>query len=253
MAKKKLRSSHLHPQFSAAVKEFGLKFLKSQSITHRGNRGTAREEALLEFLSQNLPNRYSVAEGEITDLAGKSSPQMDIIIYDGIEDTPFKSGSSVILAAEAALVTIEVKSKISAQEILKSIEAAKKLRELRPFNKSLAGSDIQAEPSDAGQARYFHCVFAYDSDLTKDNWLSKEFGRIQEACESDHLIDAVYVLERGLIQMNGKKGREEDDDGGAISNLYFSILNFVQREGKRRKQTPYELYTKPQKNAWTEL
>ncbi len=253
MPRKKPRSRHLNPKFGAAVKELGLEFLKSQSITHRGNRGTAREKALMNFLSENLPDRYSVVEGEITDLVGQSSPQRDIIIYDGVEDSPFKSGNSVILAAEAALVTIEVKSKITAEEITKSVRAAKKLRKLKPFGKPLAGSDIQTRSSGAGQARYFHCMFAYDSDLTKDNWLSKEFGRIQKACGSDHLIDAIYVLDRGLIQMNWKKGCEEDGDGGAISNLYFSILNFVQREGKRRKQTPYERYTKPRKNAWTKL
>lgn len=254
MAKKKIpRTPFLNPKFSAAVKEFGIALLKSQSIKHRGNRGAAREKALSEFFIQNLPDRFTVTEGEITDLLGSTSPQMDLIFYDKSRDFPFNTDGSDILAAEAALVTIEVKSKITNTEILKSVKAAKSLRRLKPFGKPLAGSDVENKLNKSGGARYFHCIFAYETDLIPENWLFKENDRIQKASGGEHLIDAIYVLGSGLIQLTHSKGREEDEDGGAITNLYFSILNFIQRESRRRKETPYERYTQPQSKAWTSI
>lgn len=114
MPKKKLpRTPYLNPQFGAAVKDFGLSFLKTQSINHRGSKGTAREGVLGDFFREQLPGRYSVTEGEVVDLHGHTSPQLDLMFYDASVDFPFRTEGADILAAEALLSSIEVKSKLT--------------------------------------------------------------------------------------------------------------------------------------------
>jgi hypothetical protein len=254
MGRKKLpRTPYLNSRFGSAVKEFGLAFLKTQAINHRGNRGSAREGALGQFFRTQLPGRYGVTEGEVVDLSGQASPQMDLMFYDSLEDFPFSTEGVDILAAEALLATIEVKSTLSMAEIAKSVVAARKLRKLRPFGRALAGNDVNDEEGERKVARYFHCIFAYGSDLTEDNWISKEADRLSSACSGDYLFDLVYVLDRGLIHVDHRIGRQEDEDGGAITNFYFSILNFIQREAARRGRTPFERYDQPAAGAWEKL
>ena len=254
MAKKNLpRTPYLNPQFGAAVKDFGLSFLKTQSINHRGSKGTAREGVLGDFFREQLPGRYSVTEGEVVDLLGNPSPQLDLMFYDASVDFPFRAEGADILAAEALLSSIEVKSKLTKAEIEKSVIAARKLRKLKPFGRPLAGNDVSAEETSKKAARYFHCLFAYETDLAASNWLKNEADRLTSACGSEHALDMVYVLDRGLIHVDHAIGRLEDSDGGAITNFYFSILNFIQREAGRRDGTPFERYTQPAKNVWIKV
>ncbi|MEL6953648.1 MAG: DUF6602 domain-containing protein [Pseudomonadota bacterium] len=251
--KKLPRTPYLNPQFGAAVKEFGLSFLKTQNVLHRGNKGSAREGVLGNFFRQQLPGHYSVTEGEVVDLQGNSSPQLDLMFYDSLVDFPFRAEGADILAAEALLSSIEVKSKLTKAEIEKSVTAARKLRNLKPFGRPLAGNAVSSKASSKKTARYFHCLFAYETDLAASNWLKQEAGRLSSACGSDHVLDLVYVLDRGLIHLDHGIGRLEDSDGGAITNFYFSILNFIQREAGRRERTPFERYTQPAKNAWAKF
>lgn len=254
MPKKKLpRTPFLNNQFGVAVQEFGLSFLKTQSIVHRGSKGTAREGALGNFFCKHLPGRYSVVGGEVLDLNGRTSPQMDLMFYDASVDFPFRAEGANILAAEALLSSVEVKSRLTKVEIEKSVAAARKLRTLMPFGRKLAGKDVDSVKSSKRAARYFHCLFAYETDISSENWLEKEADRIFSAGGSEHALDLVYVLDRGLIHVDHRIGRLEDTDGGAITNFYFSILNFIQREAGRRERTPFERYTQPAKNVWIKL
>ena len=65
--------------------------------------------------------------------------------------------------------------------------------------------------------------------------------------------DGYYILNRGLLNIAANIGMPEDANGGAITNFYFSILNFVQRESKRRKATPYYHYVTHQNRSWSKL
>ena len=243
MAKHKtLRNAYLNARFAASVKEFGLALIKTSNVGHTGSKGRAREVALLKFFQDRLPERFSVVEGEAVDPSGNTSPQMDLMFYDRSVNFALSADASFVLPAEALLATIEVKSQLNVTEIQKSVTAARKLRKLRPFDKALAGPDVgQPGPE---RCRYFHCVFAYSSNLTTD-WMHAECARLAGACQDEHLIDFVYVLEKGLVHLTSHMVRPEDKDGGAITELYFSILNFIQREAGRRKSVPLDRYTKP--------
>jgi hypothetical protein len=69
----------------------------------------------------------------------------------------------------------------------------------------------------------------------------------------EHLVDTVYVLNRGLLNLTNDRGRLEDADGSAITSFYFSLLNFIQREGGRRSDTPYSEYASLLGGRWESL
>jgi hypothetical protein len=230
-------------RFRGALIRFGADLLETSEIKNTSIKGTKREDAFRKFWAERLPQRYGVAAGEVVDQLNSSGPQLDVLVYDRTRDFSFSDGDIHILPAEALLASIEVKSKLDANEVAKSCKAAKKLRALCPFRAPLGGRDIGATTNQPRQARYYHCVFAYDTDLAQTNWIKTEARRFHSHENgNEHLIDAVYVLRRGLLNLGHKSGRTEDEAGGAITSFYFSLLNFIQREGARRQNTPYHDY-----------
>ena len=180
---------------------------------------------------------------------------MDVLVFNQTRDFSFSDGDVHVLPAEALLVSIEVKSKLDANEVKKSCDAARKLRALKPFKLPLSGRDFGKLPAKGEtRARYLHCVFAYDTDLVESTWLKSEAQRfIANGTQAEHLIDNVYVLNRGLLNLNNNVGRLEDASGSAITSFYFSILNFVEREGGRRPETPYHDYASLLSGKWVSL
>jgi hypothetical protein len=241
-------------RFAAALNHFGATLLETSAVGHSGIKGTKREDAFRLFLEQRLPRRYGVASGEVVDQLNTVGPQLDVLVFDQTRDFSFSDGNIHILPAEALLVSIEVKSKLNANEVEKSCNAARRLRALRPFKLPLAGNDIGTGNESKTLARYLHCVFAYETDLVEPTWLQSEAKRFRAYCANgEHLIDNVYVLNRGLVNLNHNRGRLEDSNGSAITSFYFAILNFIAREGGRRKDTPYQEYASLLSGAWASL
>jgi outer membrane PBP1 activator LpoA protein len=56
--------------------------LANQSITHSGELGAVNEQSFIDFLWQNLPQRYAVNSAIILNSEGKSSDQIDVVIHD---------------------------------------------------------------------------------------------------------------------------------------------------------------------------
>jgi len=251
--KKLPRSPYLNARFAAAIDRFGADFRASAGINHTGIKGGEREQSVIRFLEERLPDRFCVATGEVVDLNGNTGPQLDVLIFDRYADFAFTSGCSSILASEALLASVEIKSKLNSGEIEKCVGAARKLRQLRPHDRELGGPDIGVQQDGTKKARYMHCVFAFDTDLSESNWLEREVQRFDANMKGEHLIDATYVLGRGLINFSHRRARLEDNAAGAISSFYFSLLNFAMREADRRKPTPYDRYVTHSSKSWSKI
>jgi hypothetical protein len=257
MAKDPLRNPHAIPVFAdaflATMQEFKAAIIRTRNVHHKPTMGTMRESPLAKFFTTRLPTIYGVTSGEAIDLENQPSPQLDVLFFDRTRNFPFISEHSVVLPAEALLASIEVKSKLTAGEAIDSLEAARKLRRLRPFKNSLGGSDIKDPRKSKRQARYFHCVFAYETDLVERQWSKHEFDRFSRASE-DNEIDVVYVLGRGLIQLReGKVVLEDEHTAHALTIFYFGILNFLDRESRRRGATPYSSYASKMGGNWRKI
>jgi len=155
-------------------------FEKSAQTGHRGLKGDARAEKIADFLRRRLPIGYRVAcKGEVVDYLDHRSGETDIVIFDQVRN-PVLSEDPLWIPAESLLAYIEVKSVLTKEEIRKSYLAAQKLKALRPFRRSFdladAGNGASGPADDP--IRCFRTLFAYASDLTVEDWLSKEWDRI---------------------------------------------------------------------------
>lgn len=256
MARDPLKKGHAVPVFTnafrATMQELEAAVVRTKNVKHTGTKGSMRESKLAEFFKDRVPSIYNVTSGEVVDLENRSSPQLDVLIYDQTRNFPFVSDQAAVLPAEALLASIEVKSTLTAGEATKAVKAARALRQLKPFKKPLAGPDIKNASKAKRSARYYHCLFAYDTDLVEKNWPHNEYRRIiSKYNKGEHCIDIVYVLGRGVINMTeGKFFGETKGEAKALTIFYFSILNFLDRESRRRDATPYSSYATKMGGDW---
>jgi hypothetical protein len=239
-------ASVFEKRFEAALSRFAANLLETAPIEHQGLKGKGREHSLATFFEDRLPGKYGVTSGIVVDAYNAQSPQLDVLLFDQTRDFAFSTAGEEgisVLASEALLASVEVKSRLTTQELEKSCIAARRLRALRPFRRKLIGADVGEENGSAKRARYHHSIFAFATDLTDSEWLRKEATRLRSYENTgEHLIDAIYVFKRGLINPTSDRGMCENETGAAIAAYYFSLLNFIQREGGRRAPTPYGDY-----------
>ena len=58
------------------------KFKRNRKSTHNGKLGEANEQSFIKLLREYLPKRYAIDSGIIIDSQGKTSDQIDIVIFD---------------------------------------------------------------------------------------------------------------------------------------------------------------------------
>lgn len=76
-------------------------------------RGAARELVVAEFFQANLPQSVSFPTGEIVDVRGQRSGQMDIMIIPAAVPRFTLSGTNVIALAAGVVGAVEVKSNLT--------------------------------------------------------------------------------------------------------------------------------------------
>jgi hypothetical protein len=218
--------------------------------------GDGRETAVAAFLQQQLPSRYRVARGEVLDTGGKQSGQTDILVYDASNTAPLLTHGDglVLMAAEALLATIEVKSRLTNAEMTKSLLGVKNLRSLRPFGSPWGLARTNGAPATDGLANFFSTVFAFDSDLSKSGWPKNELSRVRRCSTTTDVpnqwLDRVVVLSRGMIIPSEGRVATFPDDRNVLGLWFFNLMNFLARESARRAPFPWNHYENAGAASW---
>jgi|SRR5690554_1737031 len=244
-------------KFEEAIHNFSGAFIGSKEFQHSLTKGEQREIPLKNFLSKALPSNFEIKSGEVVDCFNSSSPQLDVMIYDKSKTIEFFNTDAVIIPAESLLVSIEVKSKLNKEETKKILRNANNLKKLKPFKKKPALKK-RDDDNKAAHCRYFHCVFAYETDFKNDDWAKSEFDRFKEVAKETKTnlksIDRIYVAKKGLINPVAEQGVNEAEGEVRTLMYFFShMLNFAMRENGRRAPVPYELYAGRQSKGWKSL
>lgn len=240
---------------SRAEDDLWTDFERARELQQSGDIGSAREGALGSFLARQLPGRFVVADGEIIDATGNQTGQTDLVIYDGSNARPLQvfPGGKVLLAAEALLATIEVKSNLTEPEVDKSIKGIKKIHRLRPWGEQWV-PPRQGEDAEDRLARVFTSVFAYRSSLTADPWDERELGRLRSRarhCQCPvEFVDRLVVLNRGMVLPAAGRVAQPGEERGVLGLWFFSLINFLAREVERRKPFPWERYEARPPKIW---
>ena len=103
-----------------------------RSITHDPTMGDAVEDSWIALLRNYLPNRYCVAKAFAIDCEGKTTDQLDCLIYDA-HFTPalFGKDRHLYVPAEAVYATFEIKQTVNAEYLKAAALKAGSLRSLR--------------------------------------------------------------------------------------------------------------------------
>jgi hypothetical protein len=243
-------------------------FVKSTKTVHNGLKGDARASSVADFLRKRLPSGYGVeCKGEVVAYLDQRSGEIDVVIYDRVRNAVL-SEDPLWVPAESLLGFVEVKSTLTVDELRKSFLAAKKISSLRPFkrNFTLAGpgrSKHRASDSvpDAGEVpgslRCFRTIFAFGTNLSDVDWLTKEWERIQAVTKEigckPTLIDRVLVLNRGMINPPSVSGTDSFESSSAFQQWFINLANFLARENGRRPPVDWQIYTRKHQPGWKTL
>jgi len=177
---------------------------------HPVHKGTAREAFIKEFLLGHLSERVGIGNGEIIDANSKPNEkrnQIDIVLYK--RDYPKINFATDIqgFLAESVVATIEIKSKLTFDELKMAVQAAHNVKSLQR-NIITAFSDGFQSPS------ILSFVVAYDGPASMDTvyeWLApihNDLGiNYPSMCMPSELhasvaipsLDGIFVLGKGFI------------------------------------------------------
>ena len=108
--KKFLQEAFYHEQLALLQKLV----LAEKSITHQGKRGDVTERHFITTLRAYLPKRYAVDSAIVIDSDGKTSDQMDVVIYDPqYTPTLLDQHDHKYVTAEAVYAVMEVKPTVN--------------------------------------------------------------------------------------------------------------------------------------------
>jgi hypothetical protein len=117
----------------------------ARTITHDGKRGDVTESDWLRVMRGYLPNRYAVESGIVIDSTGKTSDQIDIVIFD-MHYTPvlLTREANRYIPAEAVYAVLEAKPVINKQLLEYAGAKAASVRALLRTSVPITHSDVVA-------------------------------------------------------------------------------------------------------------
>lgn len=180
----------------------------ARCIVHPGEKGQINEKTFRDFLIKYLPKSLEVSTGIVIDTKGGRSKQLDIIISDASKTPVFYEkvdGDKKIriVPIECVYAIIEVKTRLTNQEINDCLENMKSVKTLEKKAYVLPPQNLRinikqySKEWEIWPVNYY--VFAYEGDNLQKllNYLS---GKFEENHLPVHLrIDSICILNRGLI------------------------------------------------------
>jgi hypothetical protein len=102
-------------------------------IPHQGEKGRENELSLARVLERLVPSRYGIGSGLLIDAQGGFSKQMDIVIFDQVDEPAFLAQTNQLLfPVENVRACIEVKTTIDSTAIKDAKEKRASIRTLAP-------------------------------------------------------------------------------------------------------------------------
>lgn len=164
------------------------------NMTHKGLKGQLREILIRDLFRPLLPADVGVASGQIISSDDRQSREQDVVIFDKRILPPILlEQARGIFPIESVLYAIEVKSRMTANEMKKSHRSA---TEVMQFRYQSGDYDDFDRPTDHIVEKVISCVFAFDTDLISEG--KNETHRYDEIRGSDDpAIKAICVVGRG--------------------------------------------------------
>jgi hypothetical protein len=237
-----------------------LESAEAADFEQRGIRGDERAASLGNFFRERLPETLGVEKGEAIDYLGTRTGQLDFVIYDRARCAPIRVGrENLLLPCEALYCVIEVKTRVTQDELDTSYKAAGKVRALQPFKQIFIAARQDGSSADDGRDRCLYVIFGYTSNLGNDaEWARKEYLRLEAAAQSagvaSDCVDRLFILDRGIINPQKRAGKWEAGNADSVFlESYLHVVNFLARESDRRKPVDWQMYGPETASDWKRL
>jgi hypothetical protein len=214
-----------------------------KNINHSGLKGQLRELVVRELLNPVLPPGYLVGQGEIVSAYGDTSRQIDVVIANRrILPAMLIDQVSGIFPIEAALMTVEIKSELTAGELRVADAAA---AEVAKFRHALP---VGATAFPKGH-RIEHVVpylLAFGTDLTPSGKSEVERYDATLASHAPSIL-GICVVERGFwFRADGAWVEWKFSiPYGEVVAFITAVVNTCQRIASTRFQPDIRQYVEP--------
>ncbi|ACZ78072.1 conserved hypothetical protein [Dickeya parazeae Ech586] len=205
---KKDGKKYLKNAFKLQQEVLKTQLLQSRAaITHEGVKGDVNEGYFLDIIRQYLPERYSVDRGIVVNSAGRTSDQIDVIIFDRhYTPTLLNQQGHRLIPAEAVYAVMEVKPIIDASNLDYAADKAASVRSLDRTNMTFRHS------GGVGRGRLFNIItgiIAIDVDW-RDGFNSDAFKKklqsINQSEDNGHKnLDCGLALSGGCFDFFSKE------------------------------------------------
>jgi len=202
---------------------------RASDLDHTYLIGRVREIVVQNLIRPLLSSRFDIATGKITDSNGNHSTETDIIIYSKELIPPLMFTSDFgLIPKESVFAVIEVKSKLTKEEIRKTIENFKKLDNLK-MNSGFYSSDSH-ESQERKIPGIIKSIFAFDTDLTEKTDIERMKETLIEMNLNIPNFSSFCVVKKGywtfdhMVNKNWKNISPSDEFDEIISYL-SSLVN----------------------------
>lgn len=222
---------------------------------HRPSSGTAKEKLILDFLENHVPSRFGITSGFVIDISRKISAEIDAIIYDSQNNSPFfNKEDKKFCISESVYAAIEIKTRLDKQSMQDSISKCIKFKNLRreflegPFRPTIKDSLFIIWGFDCGTREnlvenYEACIAGLDEAVRPDIIIvpnrffitSGSYLRIsqlgQKNSSYEKSIDQNDRQKKEEILERGYKGFEVGDH--SLMGFFIFFRSWLQMAGVR--------------------
>lgn len=190
------------PKLLSSVAEQMWVAFQEKLIPHAGERGTAREEVVRQFLAKHLSQRFAVSTGFVFDRHGDTSRQVDVIIYDPSVCPKFETvGGKGFFPCESVVCVGEVRSAITSKRELNN--AFENIGSVKGLDRS--GGYWQLDQKTDHLDQVFGFLFVIDRCLTE---LSARKALFEYLAENERYLwpNVCYFFDKYLVTYECEHG-----------------------------------------------
>lgn len=194
-----LRNNMLSKFFDSKVRDLFELYRNTSQLDHPGEKGLLRELVVRRLLLSLLPPHFGVGTGIIVDAWERQSRQTDLIIFDRrLLPSILVEESRGIFPMDAVLRTVEVKSRLSRNNVEEAVQAASRLHPNNPEGLKM----VTYGKLPGGRSNYpFASLFAFASDWNVSyedlpDSFKKPESNLVAICVADRVFAAERMAER---------------------------------------------------------
>lgn len=204
--------------------------LAAASVTHDGKYGDVTEQHIIEILRAYLPARYQVDSAIVIDCEGRTSDQIDVVIYDRYyTPTLLDQKGHKYVPAEAVYAVFELKPIVDSAKLAYAGGKAASVRRLK-----VTSGEFRVQGGGMRKTEPIQVIAGIIAPRAswKDGLDAPAFAQAVRTLKGGRRIDCVLALQHGSFDLfdQNETGTRSGPTNCLIFFL-FRLLSKLQKQG----------------------